>query len=334
MTNNRHYLAFDKDWFERHQRAIVWCLNAPFIKRFARWALRIRQFDCPLSDKINRIQPNHYVAGAYRNGDEIIARADFRTHDKFSKRMYYAFSPIWWAMHFWDWLVADRFAPKLSFGFLSLTTYPDADPETTSVDGTSQYTAAVLWSDAHDATDGTAANSTSANPILCRSTFAVTYAITRAFHLYDTSALTASASISAAVESFAASGTGLTNDDTSSINIVSSSPASNTNIVVGDFDQVGSTVFASMAISSWNDTDGTYNDFTLDANGIANISKTGISKFGVRNSRDVANTAPTGSNIVSCYFADQAGTATDPKLVITYTLVASGFKNLPLLGVG
>jgi len=63
----------------------------------------------------------------------------------------------------------------------------------------------------------------------------------------------------------------------------------------------------------------------LNATGRGNVSLTGISKFGSRNANyDVANSAPAftafASNGIQIYFADQAGTANDPKLVVTYTL--------------
>ena len=69
-----------------------------------------------------------------------------------------------------------------------------------------------------------------------------------------------------------------------------------------------------------------YNDFTFNATGIGNINKTGISKFGTRNANyDVANTAPALSSIndrwhyLDGYFADETGTANDPKLVVAYS---------------
>ena len=65
-----------------------------------------------------------------------------------------------------------------------------------------------------------------------------------------------------------------------------------------------------------------YNDFTLNANGIAAISKTGISKFSARNANyDVAASSPpwVDSGLSSLYFymAEQ-GTGYKPKLVVTY----------------
>jgi hypothetical protein len=147
--------------------------------------------------------------------------------------------------------------------------------------------------------------------------------IRRAIHLYDTSALTSAAVISAAVESIY--GTAKTDGFTCTpdIDVYTSSPASNTALASGDFDSLGATSQTGSPISyaSWN-TAG-YNDFTYNATGIGNISKTSITKMGKRNvNRDVSNSEPgwvtvTASGL-SGYYADQTGTANDPKLVVTY----------------
>ena len=66
------------------------------------------------------------------------------------------------------------------------------------------------------------------------------------------------------------------------------------------------------------------NDFTFDATGRGNVSKTSNSKFGVRNANyDVANSAPTWASLgyqstFGCYMSEDA--TNKPKLVVTYTL--------------
>lgn len=206
----------------------------------------------------------------------------------------------------------------------TLTVYPDAsDPGTTSTSGMIAATQTTPWSAVRDATAGASVGVVPTQASFIRTAWNGTnYGIKRGFFLFDTSALTSAASISAAVISLAAQGAAGINEDTSTIHVVSSTPASNTTLVVEDFDQVGSTSFGSLAMASWVATDTTYNAFALDANGIANISKTGVSKFATRNSRDFDNSAPTGVNDITCYFSGQAGTTTDPKLVITYTVSA------------
>jgi hypothetical protein len=145
--------------------------------------------------------------------------------------------------------------------------------------------------------------------------------------LFDTSALTAAAAISAAVLSLYGDDKGNALGCSPNIDIYTSAPASNTALVAGDFDCLGtvSQTGSPITYAAWSITG--YNAFTFDATGRGNISKTGISKFGARNANyDVANTAPSWVTNVDSYVtalnADSAGTANDPKLVVTYTLAA------------
>jgi hypothetical protein len=79
---------------------------------------------------------------------------------------------------------------------------------------------------------------------------------------------------------------------------------------------------AAISYSSW--TNGIYNDFQLNSSGLASIPSYGVSKFGSRNaSYDAAAISPTWGNflnsVINIYYADQAGTSNDPKLVVSYT---------------
>jgi hypothetical protein len=143
--------------------------------------------------------------------------------------------------------------------------------------------------------------------------------------LFDTSALTAAAAISAAVLSLYGDDKGNALGCSPNIDIYTSAPASNTALVAGDFDCLGtvSQTGSPITYAAWSITG--YNAFTFDATGRGNISKTGISKFGARNANyDVANTAPSWVTNVDAYVtalnADSAGTTNDPKLVVTYTI--------------
>lgn len=205
------------------------------------------------------------------------------------------------------------------------TFYPDPDVESTSVDGRSLNSAIDTFSNVRDAATGSFAqdNDSTATFAFATSLSGGFYIVQRDFFLFDTSSLPDTDTIDTGVISFSGTGTSPGDADNSSINIVSTTPASNTEITTADYDQAGSTVYASLDVTSWNATDGTYNDFTLDATGEGQITKTGVSKFGGRNSLDVGNSAPLGLNRVSIFYADQTGTTKDPKLVVTHTAVAS-----------
>src|SRR3990167_4064729 len=108
------FRAFDKKWFARHQRVLLWLLNTFCVRIWFLWVMRINGKRSSVGrKKIIKIEPN---AITWREGERRYS-SEFRAHDKYSKRLYYAFKPLWWAMHFWDWLVGDRLAMRLSFGF-------------------------------------------------------------------------------------------------------------------------------------------------------------------------------------------------------------------------
>lgn len=219
--------------------------------------------------------------------------------------------------------------PFLSF--LTSTTNPDADPESTSVDGWVRYdTTGVSWNTAITAADGHAISDAAGSETIASSYYvAGTQAaqVYRGFFLFDTAALTSGAVISAAV--FSAHILPATNiydgdnDANGFTTLVSSTPASNTGLATADYDQVGSTKLSS-DLDTTNAVHNQYNDYTLNATGIAAISKTGVSKFAVREGHDLNNDAPADgtSNYFNIYMSDNG--SNKPKLVVTYTLVATG----------
>jgi len=194
--------------------------------------------------------------------------------------------------------------------------YPNADTETVSVDGRVYNTGGnASWSTVRSASAGSASSDSSTTGSLGAYYTSSLYYITRLFFTFDTAAIPDTDVISAVTLQLY--GNGAPDDaNTTDIDIVEATQASNTALVDGDFDQVGSTVFASKTIGSWNATG--YNTFTLDSAGIAHINKTGVTKFGARIARDTDNSAPTGINLVSMYFADETGTSKDPVLTITH----------------
>ena len=158
----------------------------------------------------------------------------------------------------------------------------------------------------------------------------------RSFFLFDTSAITDTDTISSATLSLY--GSSKEDNGNQAVAIVASTPASNTAIVSGDHANVGSTRFASDIDITAASIVG-YNDFALNASGLAAISKTGVSKFAARLSGDVDASEPSvggqveiGLNVVN---AETADTTSDPKLVVVHSAVSSvsPISNLLLMGV-
>ena len=225
------------------------------------------------------------------------------------------------------------------------TFFPDPDPETTSVDGyVGRGGTNLTWADVHDGA-GTFSSDTVVNDdcmdIVSGST--AWNQLLRSIFLFDTSSIPDSDNITATVISFFHFITAEQDSAviTPNVDIYTSTPATNTALVNADYGQTGTTSQTGSAMSwtTWNSNGSVYIDFTFNATGRDNVSKTGVSKFALRNaSYDVANSEPgahtnTATSNTRCYYADQADTTNDPKLTVTHS-AAGGASPMTLLGVG
>ena len=126
------------------------------------------------------------------------------------------------------------------------------------------------------------------------------------------------------------------------MDVYTSTPANNNNVVVGDYLQTQSVSQTGSPITyaNWDDGDVNYNDFIFNATGRGNINKTGVSPFAIRNANyDVTGTMPAWQSTalvsqLSGYFADQADVTKDPKLVVVHAAAAGALNLINLMGVG
>jgi hypothetical protein len=318
---------FDKIWFEDNQKTLIFLLNNYFTRRIFRKCLWLGKKDCPLKTKINRIEPNAFWFGGKKVGDKIEISVDFRTHNKFSKRLYFAFLPIWYLYHYWDIFIANNFKPAWNLGFDTLTVYPDASTGGTTCDGvvgriSVDQTFANIRAGAGNTYDATL--QTVYVALYATATTNQFDSLYRSIMTFNTAALTSSATISQVVAGCYGQTkyNGLGKD---TLHYCASTPAANNALANSDYGQLGSVSFGSVAYDDWSTVG--YNSITLDANGIANVSKTGISRFGARGGWDITGTFggvwKSGDNSdIDFYSSDYTGTTRDPKLVITYTLPA------------
>ena len=111
------------------------------------------------------------------------------------------------------------------------------------------------------------------------------------------------------------------------INVFASNPASNTQLIPADYATLGSTPLCDTPITYADfktGTPGDPNTFALNAAGLAAISKTGITKLGLREaSYDAPDIAPPPwvadkMSAITSWSADKGGLY-KPKLVVTYT---------------
>ncbi len=217
-----------------------------------------------------------------------------------------------------------------SVGSTTDTFFPDADPETTTVDGEVNKRGPLDWTSIRTATTGFSANPTGENASVGIQTDSTQwFQFYRFIALFDTSAIPDTDTINSATLSLF--GAASPNDGFSqSVVIIDSNPASNTDLVADDYFRLGNLLGGTATKQSdtaipitggWSS--GAYNDFPLNATGLGNISKTGVSKFGSVVSGDQSNTEPGFiANAVSQAFiktADTLGTTQDPKLVVVHS---------------
>ncbi len=320
--------VFSKDWFKLHQARLLWLANT----EYGRDVLCINGKRSSIGkNKIVGIEPN---AITWMNELGQLS-TEFRINNKFGRRIYYSYKAIWEAMHWFDMKIANPFIPAWNLGFDTLTAYPDADPETSTVDGaTGRIIVDETWATFrsgvgnHSPADGATLDVANLN---ASTTSDQWKSMQRGVALFDTSPIDTGEIKDATLSFF---GSAKFNDFASAPDstIVSASPASNTDLVDADYNiaNFGTTEFASrITYASWSTS--AYNDFTLNASGEGNIDKSGISKFGARSDWDLDNSPPTwGSNdtaYMRAHSADAAGTSNDPKLVVNYALADKQIKD-------
>lgn len=210
------------------------------------------------------------------------------------------------------------------------TFYPDADVESTSVDGwvarnpggTGESWATIIAGAGvvnNDAVTIGRGMSFSSNGLLLNN-----YGTNqRGILLFDTSSIPDADIISDATLSKYGESKQDNLAASPDVNVYGSTPASSTAIAAADYGQTQNTAFSTAVGYSSFSTTG-YNDFVLNATGLAAVSATGISKFSSKNANyDVAATqppwaTPNTNSAMNIYNAEQTGTDKDPKLVVTY----------------
>lgn len=216
---------------------------------------------------------------------------------------------------------------------VTATYYPDAHPESSSVDGHVHHQDNISdWATLRDGA-GTYSDDDDDKDYVAHFECAFTTnkydVVGRGIFLFDTSEIPDDATIISAVLHLYTTSRFNYRDTwlDAKVNIYTSNPASNTALVGGDFDSLGTTPLC--------DTDTPYTDlgtlanpkwntFTLNAAGLAAISKTGITKLGTREvTYDVGNIAPAwvsgGEFRWTVELAETAlGAEYRPKLVIVY----------------
>lgn len=229
-------------------------------------------------------------------------------------------------------------------GNTTSTFFPDPNPETTTFDGWSANTTASTFADLRAGTGDTSNDLDSDSAIVTLNSSATSNqynVFTRSFFLFDTSTIPDADTVDSATISFVVSATSFLNAFLQSVGVVAATTASNTAVANADFEGTvnNTTRWATdKAFADITADDATYTDWALNATGVSAISKTGVTKFGMKLSGDIDNTAPTwvasDSSNVRAKMAELAGTDDDPKLTVVHTGAGGFLPRRRLMGVG
>lgn len=200
------------------------------------------------------------------------------------------------------------------------------------------------WATVRDAATGTNVDTTDRRWVwrIDNGTPSTTYnLISRTGFTFDTSAIPDTDTITAATLSIFGDTLTNTNTDSPDVrgNVYDFTPANAAAYATADYDQFGTTAFCDTPIawSSWSTS--AYNDFALNATGIADINKTGNTVLGIRESvSDVTNTPLVSASDNAVHRAGYksylaSGTTNDPKLVVTHAAAASVVKDIIAMGI-
>ena len=111
-TPIKYWLAFTPEWFEQHQGALLWLANNRWLGGAFRRRINLRP-----DMRVISITPD--AVNYASDGAECVLIA--YPGPVVAMDVYHAFKPLWWAIHYWDELFADRWVPELSYGFDTLT---------------------------------------------------------------------------------------------------------------------------------------------------------------------------------------------------------------------
>lgn len=327
------YLNNPQSLFRKYNRLVTWFANT----NLGRDYLKDHNFYIP-NEKLGLFLPNGYIRLGTIGKDKIEAQLVVATNNCFERKLGVALTKLDivnnWIKDFGEakeilaWYLGLRHQPVFaSRGWNILLDVSTFNPH--SSDGYIRGLGNDVWATEHDAASGQAPAETN---------YAVTAAhygtnnnnIYRSFSHYNTSALTASATITAGGNTLTLYNLSKGDDNGATIGVVQTTFADPISPVAGDYDQFGTTLAASATIASH--TVSTTKVYTFNSTGDGWISKTGYTQLGLRCSPDYLNSEPAGVNYVEY---TQGGGANAPILSVTYTIPATGAPwEMLLTGIG
>lgn len=289
----------ERKLFQRYQQVLLFLCNSSLTRFWFRWVLRIHN-DIPWYKDITQLTPSCY---SWRDKGSTVT--DFRTHNKFAKRIYYALSPLWYLLHFWDWLSSP--VPEWNLGFDTLTAYSNVGSSQQWADGQVQASKIGTPTDVSFGTLRVGLDplirsvnngASSITPILQTSSTGTSpnfNVLVRGYMNFNTEFLPYNANISNAVISLW--GTQKTQILGQPDLYICGSTAGNP-LTVNHYTSWLPTLFSSITYAAYNDG-GTYNAFTLNQNGINAVDNCNLNRLA-----EISN-AVAGAGIVTITTIDE-----------------------------
>lgn len=315
-------MIFSNKWFKENQKLILFLLNFPIPKYREYFRYKLGLIDLDEKIKIVKIGIDNYQ---YKLDNEY-NQGFFYSNNPISKQFYFGFLDVWENIHKWDLYFANKYVPAFNLGFDTLDVYPEAAPETYACDGYtyagtgSSLTYATIHSRNGDYGDGGTSTNGGCRIVTTTTTDRFSYLVRGMyfFNLVDllSAYIVSSASIFLTPKNMY---TGLSE----SISIVQGYSSSNVTIAAADHQaNTGTTKFVNDNARSTYSAE-SEKEHALIAAGLTYLDtvKESIAKFCVKNTSDVANSAPTWSSNksdgIDFYMADNG--SKKPKLSIIYS---------------
>lgn len=214
-----------------------------------------------------------------------------------------------------------------------VTFNPDPSPETTSVDGfTDAFNRNEPWADIITAPGGNSSDSVGQQNlrVWAKNVTDNWEYLSHLHFLFDTSSIGSGQSVDSA--SLTLSLYRSASDDLGfNWNVYSSNPASNTALVNGDHDSLGTTAFSTAREVVTEHWDWTSIAMTFNTDGKNAVDMEGVSKFGIAMQEDRENGTygdPTwvisDRSAITVRMAENSGTTNDPLLTVTHSASSSG----------
>ena len=330
----QHWPAFHCEWFKRNQRWLVGMANLPIAGRWLRRRLGLRR-DLPVT--ILRPMAAHY---ALPDGQFL---AEVYTNWKFSRAVYHAFKPLWWAIHYWDELIADRWLPELSYGFDTLTISATGGYPTTNFDmaigadatNSGQESPLQTYSRARSGENFQQFINTSLQVGQTYTPNPNAYSINRFVVKLDLGGALGGLPIRVSSATLDLASFTRLNTSTFSIQAQESGlPEGAVDVTLANWNPSNNTVLFSKQLSTYADAAYTNQAFLQAGVNFINTRLTGYLKLCFRHSQDISNTVPSQTTQMGFYSAEYEGGLFTPRVTLTYSRLInhSSFDSTIALG--